>query len=42
MLVGTRLFEALMETLLPIAIAIGLLIALDLAAIRFGTDTRDR
>jgi hypothetical protein len=31
-----------MEILLPTAIAIGLLLALDLAAIRFGADTRDR
>jgi hypothetical protein len=31
-----------MEILLPTAITIALLIALDLAAIRFGADTRDR
>lgn len=36
-------FEALsMDILIPTAITIGLLIALDLAAIRFGADTRDR
>ena len=35
-------FEAFpMEILLPTAIAIGLLLALDLAALRFGADTRD-
>ena len=31
-----------MDPLLPLLIVIGLFIALDLAAIRFGADTRDR
>jgi hypothetical protein len=37
----TKLRGVPMEILLPVTIAIGLLLALDLAAIRFGADTRD-
>ena len=31
-----------MDLLIPVLIATGVLIALDLAAMRFGADTRDR